>query len=143
MTFEEAAPTLLNTSESALQPGSGRFNRRLKREHSLRFRLALKNLVAVGHIELVEGGPAKDGVGQRASLRLRDDGIDPSCLVAHLQTHLTRNIEKSLTIDGHSIRTALRSGVQQVQMKVGLLVGQRSIRLNLKRVNHLSRAVGN
>src|SRR5262249_38306922 len=125
-----------------LQSRCGRLDRRLERQHALCLRLALVNLVTVGHVKLVQRRASKNGVRERGSLWLRNNGVDTSCLITDLQADLASHVEKSLTVDGHPIGTALRGSVCQMQVKIRLFVRQRPVWLNLKGVNHLAGAVG-
>ncbi len=64
-------------------------------------------------------------------MRLGDDSVYPARLIAKLDPHLRRDVQPTVRIHGHAIGAAAGFAVGNVQVKITLWIGERSIRLDL------------
>src|SRR6266516_5351757 len=70
--------------ECPLQPGRRRLDRRLAREHAFRLQFPFVNLVAAGGVKFVKVRTSEADICQPRLLRLGDDSVDASGLIAKL-----------------------------------------------------------
>jgi hypothetical protein len=115
-----------------------RLDRCIGGAHTFHSGLAFEDLVAAAHVEFIEVRAAEYDIGQPLALRLGNDAIHATGLIAELDAIVRANIESSFGVERHAIGTAFHYAIGASKVMIRLLGGERAIGFDMVAPDELS-----